>query len=132
MARSPTFTNLERHDKISERATILDHIGHARLLKLNHVTDSLGVDIYVKCEFTNPGGSIKDRMALLMSEEAEKRGDLRPGGTISTSPPATRARRCHSSERSRATTSGCSCRRTCRAPMTLPIGSALPVCMAVM
>ncbi|MEE8352407.1 MAG: cysteine synthase family protein [Rhodospirillales bacterium] len=62
--------------------TILDHIGNTPLLKLNKVTDDLGVDIYVKCEFTNPGGSIKDRMALCMIEEAEKRGDLKPGGTI--------------------------------------------------
>ena len=61
---------------------ILDHIGNTPLLRLNHVADSLGVDIYVKCEFTNPGGSIKDRMALCMIEEAEKRGDLKPGGTI--------------------------------------------------
>jgi cysteine synthase len=67
---------------VTKRATILDHIGNTPLLKLNHVTDSLGVDIYVKCEFTNPGGSIKDRMALCMIEEAEKRGDLEPGGTI--------------------------------------------------
>ena len=65
-----------------ERPTILDHIGRTPLLKLNRVTDSLGVDIYVKCEFTNPGGSIKDRMALCMIEEAEKRGDLEPGATI--------------------------------------------------
>ena len=69
-------------DQVTNRATILDHIGNTPLLKLNHVTDSLGVDIYVKCEFTNPGGSIKDRMALCMIEEAEKRGDLKPGGTI--------------------------------------------------
>ncbi len=62
--------------------TILDHIGNTPLLKLNHVTDVPGVDIFVKCEFTNPGGSIKDRMALCMIEEAEKRGDLKPGGTI--------------------------------------------------
>jgi cysteine synthase len=40
------------------------------------------VDIYVKCEFLNPGGSIKDRMALCMIEEAEKSGKLKPGGTI--------------------------------------------------
>ena len=65
-----------------QKPTILDHIGNTPLLKLNHVTDSLGVDIYVKCEFTNPGGSIKDRMALCMIEEAVKRGDLKPGGTI--------------------------------------------------
>ena len=62
--------------------TILDHIGNTPLLKLHHVTDSLDVDIYVKCEFTNPGGSIKDRMALCMIREAEERGDLKPGGTI--------------------------------------------------
>ena len=67
---------------MTESATILDHIGTTPLLKLNHVTDSLGMDIYVKCEFTNPGGSIKDRMALCMIEEAEKRGELQPGGTI--------------------------------------------------
>ena len=67
---------------MTERATILDHIGHTPLVKLNHVTDSLGIDIYVKCEFTNPGGSIKDRMALRMIEEAETRGDLKPGDTI--------------------------------------------------
>jgi cysteine synthase len=67
---------------MTEKVTVLDHIGNTPLLKLNHVTDSLGVDIYVKCEFMNPGGSIKDRMALCMIEEAEKRGDLKPGGTI--------------------------------------------------
>ena len=67
---------------MTKNATILNHIGNTPLLKLNHVTKGLGVDIYVKCEFTNPGGSIKDRMALCMIEEAEKRGDLKPGGTI--------------------------------------------------
>ena len=67
---------------MTEKVTILNHIGNTPLLKLNHVTESLGVDIYVKCEFMNPGGSIKDRMALCMIEEAEKRGDLKPGGTI--------------------------------------------------
>ena len=67
---------------MTEKVSILDHIGNTPLLRLNHVTDLLGVDIYVKCEFTNPGGSIKDRMALCMIQEAEKRGDLKPGGTI--------------------------------------------------
>ena len=67
---------------MTEKTTILDHIGNTPLLKLNKVTDNLGVDIYVKCEFNNPGGSIKDRMALCMIEEAEKRGDLKPGSTI--------------------------------------------------
>ena len=68
--------------KMTEKATILDYIGNTPLLKLRQVSDAIGVDIFVKCEFTNPGGSIKDRMALCMIEEAEKRGDLKPGGTI--------------------------------------------------
>ena len=67
---------------MTENATILDHIGNTPLLRLGRISDSLGVDIFVKCEFTNPGGSIKDRMALCMIEEAEKRGELKPGGTI--------------------------------------------------
>jgi cysteine synthase len=62
--------------------TILGQIGNTPLLKLNRVTDSPDVEIYVKCEFMNPGGSIKDRMALRMIQEAEKSGKLTPGGTI--------------------------------------------------
>ena len=62
--------------------TILSHIGNTPLLKLNHVTESSDVEIYVKCEFMNPGGSIKDRMALAMIEVAEESGKLKPGGTI--------------------------------------------------
>jgi cysteine synthase A len=61
---------------------ILNKIGNTPLLKLNKVTDGLEADIYVKCEFLNPGGSIKDRMALGMIEAAEKSGSLKPGGTI--------------------------------------------------
>ena len=70
------------HGQMSASTTILDDIGDTPLLKLNHVTDSLDADIFVKCEFMNPGGSIKDRMALCMIEGAERRGDLQPGGTI--------------------------------------------------
>ncbi len=61
---------------------ILGQIGNTPLLKLTRVIESPEVDIYVKCEFLNPGGSIKDRMALCMVEEAEKSGKLKPGGTI--------------------------------------------------
>lgn len=61
---------------------ILGQIGNTPLLKLRHVVETPGVDIYVKCEFLNPGGSIKDRMALSMIEAAELNGRLRPGGTI--------------------------------------------------
>jgi len=61
---------------------ILGQIGNTPLLKLRHVIERDDVDIYVKCEYLNPGGSIKDRMALSMIEAAEKSGVLRPGGTI--------------------------------------------------
>lgn len=61
---------------------ILDHIGNTPLLKLQRVVETPDVEIFVKCEFMNPGGSIKDRMALRMIADAEKRGDLKPGGTI--------------------------------------------------
>ena len=64
---------------MTENPTILDHIGSTPLLKLNRVANGLDAEFFVKCEFTNPGGSIKDRMALCMIEKAEKRGDLKPG-----------------------------------------------------
>jgi cysteine synthase len=61
---------------------ILDHIGNTPLLKLHRVVESPDVNIFVKCEFLNPGGSTKDRMALSMIEGGEKRGKLKPGGMI--------------------------------------------------
>ena len=61
---------------------ILGQIGNTPLLKLTRVIESPDLEIYVKCEFMNPGGSIKDRMALSMIEEAEKSGKLKPGGMI--------------------------------------------------
>ncbi len=53
---------------MTENVTILDHIGNPPLLKPGHVSDALGVGIIVKCEITNPGESIKDRMMLSMIE----------------------------------------------------------------
>lgn len=58
---------------------IIDLIGNTPLLSLE---ESTGCKIYAKAEFLNPGGSIKDRIALNMLEEAEKSGRLRPGMTI--------------------------------------------------
>lgn len=58
---------------------ILDVIGNTPLISLEETT---GLSIYAKAEFLNPGGSIKDRIALNMLEEAEKSGKLRPGMTI--------------------------------------------------
>jgi cystathionine beta-synthase len=62
--------------------SILDAVGHTPLVKLNRVATDVAADVFVKCEFLNPGGSMKDRMASHMIDQAEKRGDLRPGGTI--------------------------------------------------
>ena len=58
---------------------VLDLIGNTPLLSLEQTT---GLQIYAKAEFLNPGGSIKDRIALNMIEQAEKDGRLRPGMTI--------------------------------------------------
>ncbi len=63
-------------------ATILDAIGDTPLVKLNRIGRDVAADIYVKCEYMNPGGSMKDRMTLHLVDQAEKRGELSPGGTI--------------------------------------------------
>lgn len=60
--------------------TVLDLIGHTPLLRLNMKNNDWKV--YLKLEKFNPGQSMKDRMALNMIEQAEKRGNLKPGGTI--------------------------------------------------
>ncbi len=52
------------------------------MLRLNKVTKGLKVNVLAKCEYLNPSGSIKDRIALRMVEEAEKEGKLKKGGTI--------------------------------------------------
>ena len=62
---------------------ILKAIGNTPIVRLNHVVpSSLGVNFYGKCEFMNPGGSIKDRIGWWMIEDAEKNGTIKPGGTI--------------------------------------------------
>ncbi len=60
----------------------LDLIGHTPLIRLKEVSEKTGCEILGKAEFLNPGGSIKDRTALGIIRDAEKRGDLKPGGTI--------------------------------------------------
>lgn len=61
---------------------ILETIGNTPLVKLNRVTTEVSALVLMKVETFNPGHSIKDRMALKMLEDAEKRGDIKPGGTI--------------------------------------------------
>src|SRR5687767_4107636 len=57
-------------------------IGNTPLIKLEKLSEPGCAEIFVKYEGGNPTGSMKDRMALSMIEEAEKRGDLKPGGTV--------------------------------------------------
>ncbi len=61
---------------------ILETIGNTPLVKLNKITKEIPATVLAKIETTNPGNSIKDRMALKMIEDAEKSGKLKPGGTI--------------------------------------------------
>ncbi|MBI5596802.1 MAG: pyridoxal-phosphate dependent enzyme [Elusimicrobia bacterium] len=61
---------------------ILETIGNTPIIRLGRLAQGLKPKIYVKAEFFNPGGSVKDRIAVAMIEDAEKRGKLKPGGTI--------------------------------------------------
>lgn len=61
---------------------ILNMIGNTPIVKLNKIGREWPHQIYAKIESFNPGGSVKDRIAVALIEEAEKRGDLKPGGTI--------------------------------------------------
>jgi cystathionine beta-synthase len=64
------------------RTNILEAIGRTPLVKLQRLDKDVAADIYVKCEYMNPGGSMKDRMTLHLVNQAEARGELKPGGTI--------------------------------------------------
>ena len=63
-------------------SNVLETIGNTPLVRLNNIPRDINAKIYAKLEFMNPGGSIKDRMALYMIEDAEKNGLLKPGGII--------------------------------------------------
>jgi len=60
----------------------VDTIGNTPLIRLNSFSDETGCEILGKAEFLNQGGSVKDRAALYMIEDAEKKGLLKPGGTV--------------------------------------------------
>jgi len=64
------------------RAGLVDSIGHTPLIRLKRLSDLTQCNILAKAEFMNPGGSVKDRAALAIVLDAERRGLLRPGGTI--------------------------------------------------
>ncbi|REJ46578.1 MAG: cysteine synthase A [Microcystis aeruginosa TA09] len=60
----------------------VDAVGHTPLIRLNSFSEETGCEILGKAEFLNPGGSVKDRAALYIIQEAEKVGTLQPGGTV--------------------------------------------------
>src|ERR1017187_5840015 len=60
----------------------LDAVGRTPLIRLRRVSEQTGCEIYGKAEFMNPGGSVKDRAGLAIILDAERRGVLKPGGTV--------------------------------------------------
>jgi cystathionine beta-synthase len=61
---------------------VVEIIGNTPLVRLNSVTEGISATVLAKVEYLNPGGSVKDRIALRMVQDAEKAGLLKPGGTI--------------------------------------------------
>ncbi len=61
--------------------TILGTIGRTPIVRINRLAPA-GTTMYVKCEFFNPASSVKDRLAIAIIEDAERRGELKPGQTF--------------------------------------------------
>lgn len=82
--------NLKEGDKLEfvyymgggQAGTVAELIGNTPIVKLNRIVGENMAEIFAKVEFFNPGGSVKDRICLAMIEDAEKKGLLKPGGTI--------------------------------------------------
>lgn len=64
------------------KENILEQIGNTPLIRINKINKGLKPQIFAKLESANPGGSVKDRIGYAMIADAEKRGELKPGGTI--------------------------------------------------
>ena len=62
--------------------SVIDLIGNTPLIRLKKASEITGCEIYGKAEFLNPGGSVKDRAAIGIIRDAERKGLLKPGGTI--------------------------------------------------
>jgi cystathionine beta-synthase len=73
---------LPRSDTLRVYDDILQAIGKTPLVRLKKMGRDLPCPIYAKVEYFNPGGSIKDRIAVNIIEEAERSGRLKPGGTV--------------------------------------------------
>src|SRR3954469_8737877 len=71
-----------RFEAMKYANSVLDLIGNTPLVKLNKVTEGIAATVLAKVEYFNPGGSIKDRIAVKMIEQAEREGKLKAGGTV--------------------------------------------------
>ena len=76
------MTDLPVSDEKHVYDNILGAMGNTPLVKLGRVAHHVAPPIYAKLENLNPGGSVKDRVGLYIVEQAEKRGELKPGGTV--------------------------------------------------
>lgn len=78
-----TSTNAKRSPP-AVMNSITEQIGNTPLVRLNRIPQSLGIkaQVYAKAELFNAGGSVKDRIALRMIEEAERSGRIKPGDTL--------------------------------------------------
>ncbi|HEY7481715.1 MAG TPA: pyridoxal-phosphate dependent enzyme [Gemmatimonadales bacterium] len=70
------------HPHLTPYESVLDTIGWTPLIRLGRIGAGIRTPILGKAEYANPGGSVKDRIGMAIIEGAEKRGDLKPGGTI--------------------------------------------------
>ena len=61
---------------------ILEAVGNTPIVRFNRIGKKLPCELYGKCEFFNPGGSVKDRIAVHMIDKAEKEGRIKPGDTL--------------------------------------------------
>src|SRR5882757_4551498 len=72
----------EDYSNMTINKDVIEAIGNTPLIKLKHASEATGCTILGKAEFMNPGQSVKDRAGKWMILEAEKRGDLKPGGLV--------------------------------------------------
>ncbi|KAM1116653.1 hypothetical protein TB2_007026 [Malus domestica] len=75
-------TKLSLRSKENHRDGPVGAIGNTPLIRINSLSDATGCEILGKCEFLNPGGSVKDRVAVKIIEEALESGGLAPGGVL--------------------------------------------------
>ncbi|KAK6230112.1 hypothetical protein QUC31_001630 [Theobroma cacao] len=77
-----TSSTLHSDKKKKQTSGVVDAIGNTPLIRINSLSEATGCEILGKCEFLNPGGSVKDRVAVKIIEEALVSGELAPGGVV--------------------------------------------------